>query len=135
MYDIDPGCMFTVFPGPKQFNYGALWGGQWEEYYVCITGPALKRLIAADWFPTTAAASTRSAISHSIVALYQELIGTLGAAQPGDAERASLIAERLLLEMFHRRASTRTAQTAGKPVDAVLSYRQAWCAPCRADRF
>ena len=123
VYDVEPGCMFTVFPGPRQFNYGALWGGTWEEYYVCITGPGLKRLLAADWFPTDGRVYPLSDFAP-VVALYQELIGAVRGSQPGDSERTGLIAERLLLEMFYRRASTRAALTPGKPVEAVISYCQ-----------
>jgi AraC family transcriptional regulator of arabinose operon len=121
VHAIEPGCMFTVWPGPKQFNYGALWGGVWEEYYFCVRGSGLERLTRSGLFPKDGRVYPLSD-PVPIMALYRELIGAARGENPGDADRAALIAERLLLEMYYSRASTRAALSAGKSIEAVLQY-------------
>jgi AraC-like DNA-binding protein len=118
---IEPGCMFTVFPGPKQFNYGALWGGVWEEYYCCIRGAGTERLVRSGLFPKDGRVYKLSD-PPAIAALYHELIRAVRGERPGDSERAALIVERLLLEMYYGRASTRAALTPEKSIETAMQY-------------
>ena len=121
VHAIEPGCMFAVWPGPKQFNYGALWGGAWEEYYFCVRGPGLERLVRGGLFPKDGRVHALSDPAP-IVDHYRDLIRAVRGERPGDSDRAALICERLLLEMFHSRAGARAAMTPGKPIEAVVQY-------------
>jgi len=51
---VGPGSFFTGWPGPV-FNYGPPAGETWEEYFITLTGPRVKRWIAQGIFPQSPA--------------------------------------------------------------------------------
>lgn len=116
---IEPGSLFTVFPGPS-FHYGPEPGTTWDEYCFCATGPGIERWIEAGWFFDDG--SVRPIASPAdFVQQWRELIRTIRRAKPGDADRASLIAERLVLELYH--ASGESAPDRADPsIQAVLAH-------------
>jgi AraC-like DNA-binding protein len=119
---LEPGCMFTVYPGPR-FDYGAPKGKSWEEYYFCLVGTGVRRLVGAGWLPTDGRVYPLSN-PGAIIELYRELLRAARCEQPGDADRAVLIIERILLEMYFNRRSTQSPLPSAKPVEAVLGYCQ-----------
>lgn len=119
---LEPGCMFTVYPGPR-FDYGAPEGKSWEEYYVCLMGSGVRRLIRSGWLPIDGRVYPLSN-AGAIVELYRELLRVARCERPGDADRAVAIVERLLLEMFFNRRLGQASMPSSKSIEAVLNYCQ-----------
>jgi len=122
IHALEPGCMFTVYPGPR-FDYGAPEGKSWEEYYVCLMGSGVQRLIDPGWFPVDGRVYPLSN-TGTIVELYRELLRAASCERSGDADRAVVIVERLLLEMFFNRRTAHTPLSSSKPIEEVLNYCQ-----------
>lgn len=118
---IEPGTMFTVFPGPV-FTYGATPDPAWEEYYFCAVGSGTRRWVDFGWFPVDGTVHRLAQVDVA-VELYRELLRIQRRGAPGDADRAVTLAERLLIEMFHGRETARQAQTLDGSLQAVLT----WC--------
>jgi len=118
---LEPGCMFTVYPGPR-FDYGAPEGKSWEEYYVCLMGAGVRRLIRNGWLPVDGRVYPLAS-TGAIVELYRELLRAARCERPGDADRTVLIVERLLLEMYFNRAAQMAAPSS-KSIESVLNYCQ-----------
>lgn len=117
---VGPGSLFAVYPGPT-FRYGPTKGTSWEEYFVVVIGPGARRWIETGWIFTDGAVH-QLADASALVQRFRELLRTLARAQPGDADRAVLMAERLLLEAHYGRSS---AQQNGTPsTERVLAYCQ-----------
>jgi AraC family transcriptional regulator, arabinose operon regulatory protein len=117
---IEPGSVFAVFPGPA-FHYGPEPGTAWEEYFVCFAGERVRRWKQAGWFFDSGAVHALASVAQALE-LFRELLGVLGRGGPGDAERATAITERLLLEMHYARADRRRASSADPSIDAVLHH-------------
>jgi len=115
-----PGSQFTVFPGAV-FNYGPRGTRTWEEYYVIFTGAGVRRWIDAGWFFTDG--SVHSLVETGpLIERFRELIRILGRGERGDADRALVMTERLLLEMYYSRASVHQASKTTASMEAVLSH-------------
>ncbi|HTL52209.1 MAG TPA: AraC family transcriptional regulator [Planctomycetota bacterium] len=117
---IEPGSMFTVFPGPV-FTYGATPGPAWEEYYFIAVGAGVQRWIDFGWFPIDGGVY-RLSHPHIAVECYRELLRIQQRAAPGDADRAVTLAERLLIEMYHGRETLEHARQPGESIAAVLAF-------------
>jgi AraC-like DNA-binding protein len=120
VHAVHPGTQFSVFPGPL-FDYGAAPGTTWEEYYVICKGRGLDRLLEAGWFPTDGEVHALMGIAP-LAERFRELIRTVGRAGPGDADRGALMTERLLLEMYFSRATSRSARAPTAEIEAVLAH-------------
>jgi AraC family transcriptional regulator, arabinose operon regulatory protein len=119
-HPIRSGCQFTVFPGAA-FSYGPRGTGTWEEYYVIFTGAGVRRWIDAGWFFTDG--SVHSLVeTGALVERFRELIRVLGRGGRGDADRALVMTERLLLEMYYSRVSVQQAAKSTPTMEAVLSH-------------
>jgi AraC-like DNA-binding protein len=117
---VEPGSLFAVFPGPS-FHYGPERGASWEEYFVCFTGERVRRWTEAGWCFDDGSVHALASVAQP-VELFRELLGVLGRGEPGDAERATAITERLLLEMHYARADRRRASPTDPSIDAVLHH-------------
>src|SRR5690606_7049290 len=95
-------------------------GATWEEYFVCINGPGVQKLIEAGWFFVDGSVRPVGATSD-FAQQWRELIRTIRRAQPGDADRASLMAERLLLELHHATCHAPTSPPA-PALQAILDH-------------
>jgi AraC-like DNA-binding protein len=115
---LEQGMFFTVYPGPR-FFYGPEPGTTWEEYYVCFIGPGAKRLRSYGWFPQEPHPHAVRGLGP-LVEIYREMIRVLKRKSPGDADRAALLAERLLLELYTARVPERAAASADPALEAVL---------------
>lgn len=119
---IEPGSMFTVFPGPV-FTYGPTPGPAWEEYYFCAVGTGVKRWVDWGWFPANGAVHAM-ATPAPVVEGFRELLRVQRRGEPGDADRAVTLAERLLVEMYHARETVRHARRADPSMAAVMTHCQ-----------
>jgi AraC-like DNA-binding protein len=117
---IGPSSLFAVHPGPT-FHYGPAKGTTWEEYHVVVIGPGARRWIETGWIFTDGAVHQMAEVS-ALVERFRELLRTLSRGGPGDADRAVLAAERLLLEAYYGRSSVRPSTALKKSTDAVLAY-------------
>jgi AraC-like DNA-binding protein len=122
--EIRPGTQFAVYPGAR-FHYGpsgsAGQAPSWEEYYVIFQGAGVKRWEKAGWF-------FRDGSVHPLVDLgpiverFRELIRVVERSGVGDADRAAVMTERLLLEMYYSRASVRESRHPTAAMEAVLGH-------------
>lgn len=117
---VEPGCLFPVYPGPV-FHYGPTPHTAWCEYHFGVSGPGLKRLLDCGVFPADGRVHQLVNVAP-IVEGIRELLRVVKRAGPGDADRAVLMAERLLVEMYYSREALRQAQTPSKSMEAVLEY-------------
>jgi AraC-like DNA-binding protein len=115
---IRPGTCFAVFPGAT-FHYGPR--DTWEEYYVIFQGPGVKRWERAGWFFTDGSVHPLVDIGP-IVERFRELIRVVERGGAGDADRALVMTERLLLEMYYSRASERQARQPTASMEAILAH-------------
>ncbi|MCZ7649231.1 MAG: AraC family transcriptional regulator [Planctomycetota bacterium] len=118
--NIEPGCLFPVFPGPV-FHYGPLPHTAWCEYHFGVSGPGLQRLIDAGVFPADGSVHQLVNVAPLVEGI-RELLRVVRRAGPGDADRAVLMAERLLVEMYYSRESLQQAQTPSTSMQAVLEH-------------
>lgn len=123
---LEPGCMFAVYPGPE-FHYGARPGTAWEEYYVCLAGPGLRRWLRNGLFPCDGSVHPLLDLAP-LVERCREMLRVLRRGQPGDADRATLLAEQYLLELYYHRTAGRRARTPNPSLDAVRSHCQEYFA-------
>ncbi|MBI3831628.1 MAG: helix-turn-helix transcriptional regulator [Planctomycetes bacterium] len=100
---VEPGCMFTVYPGTF-FDYGPPPGATWDEYYFSPAGPGVKRWIAYGWLPVDGSVHAQRNFPF-LRDLFRELFQTLSSAGRDAPDRAVCIAERLLVEMYHGRTA------------------------------
>ena len=114
------GCLFHVYPGPI-FHYGPDSGTTWCEYHFGLDGPRFQHLRKAGFFATDGRVQQLTQVT-TLVVLFRELIDTANRAGPGDADRAVLLAERLLAELYYSRVSLQ--QTPSKPLEAILRHCQ-----------
>jgi len=117
-YPVEPGMFFTVYPGPR-FFYGPEPGTTWEEYYVCVIGTGAKRVKSYGWFPEDPHPHPVRGLGP-LIELYREMIRVLRRGSPGDADRASLLAERLMLELNAARVPERAVAAADASLEALL---------------
>lgn len=130
---VGPGSIFAVWPGPI-FHYGATDGQTpppnkpngvsptaWNEYHVCLEGPGLKRLLRSGVAWQTPRVFQEAQV-HEHVERWRELLAVFRRRGPGDGERASLLAERLLLELFYSRVDGRTARPPSPAIQSVIAH-------------
>ncbi|HEV8248041.1 MAG TPA: AraC family ligand binding domain-containing protein, partial [Polyangiaceae bacterium] len=119
-FPILPGSLFAVFPGPS-FHYGPDPDTTWEEYHVLFSGRGVERLIERGWFFTTGRVEQVVGVKE-LVERMRELRRMAAHSGPGDSDRALLMAERLLLEMYCARESLQAARTPSSAMEAVISH-------------
>jgi AraC family transcriptional regulator of arabinose operon len=130
---VDPGTVFCVWPGPV-FHYGATDGKTrppikpggvsptaWDEYHVCLEGPGINRLIKAGLLWHSSDVFRVDHVNEHI-ARWRELLAVFRRAGAGDGERASLMSERLLLELYFSRATGNPARPPSPAVEAVIAH-------------
>jgi AraC family transcriptional regulator of arabinose operon len=117
---VHPGTQFSVFPGAT-FTYGPDPGTAWEEYYVVFSGRRVRQWIGCKWFPVDKAVHAVAGLGP-LVERWRELIHTVGRAAVGDGDRAVLMAERLLLEMYLSRTPSRAPREPAAQIEAVLAH-------------
>lgn len=118
---IGPGSVFAVYPGPV-FHYGPSDGQTWSERFITVTGAGLRRWVKAGWLWQDGAVYQLDDWSAA-VDLHSQLMSVLTRSERGDADRAVLVAERYLLELYYARS--RPASDAQRPshgLGAVLAY-------------
>ncbi len=93
-----PGTLFCVHRGPV-FHYGPQPGSTWEEYYLVVHGPGLRRWLKQGWLWTDGTVR-QVQDSAAMAARFQELRLLLARGGPGDRDRAVSVAERVLLEGY-----------------------------------
>ncbi len=118
---IEAGSLFHVYPGPV-FHYGPDPGTEWCEYHCGLDGPRFQHLREAGVFSTDGRVQQLTNVT-ALVVQFRELIDVVRRAKPGDADRAVLMTERLLLELYYNRVSLQ-ASTPSKPIEAILKYCQ-----------
>jgi AraC-like DNA-binding protein len=114
---VAPGTQFGVFPGPT-FHYGPR--GFWEEYWVVFGGKGVQRWVDAGWFFTDGALHPLVELGP-LVERFREMLRIFKRGGPGDADRAIVMTERLLLEMYYSRASVREARQPTATLESVLA--------------
>jgi AraC-like DNA-binding protein len=126
--DVGPGTMFAAYPGPR-FHYGPEEldkGSTWDEYYITLSGSGLKRWVQAGWIPVEGRVYPLARMNEH-AERYRELHRIVYRGSPGDADRAVLHAERLLMEMYYARmdgsAHTGRAENAAA-LETILSHCQ-----------
>ena len=117
---IEPGCLFAVYPGPT-FHYGPLEGTTWSEYHCGLGGTGLPRILEYGWFPSDGI--VRQLVNlPPLVECLRELIRVMRSDGPGDADRAVLLTQRLLLEMHHSQARLQQSYTPSHTLAGVLDH-------------
>jgi AraC family transcriptional regulator of arabinose operon len=119
---IEAGCLFHVYPGPI-FHYGPDPGTMWCEYHFGLDGPRFQQFRKAGLFATDGRVQPLNQVT-SLIVHFRDLIETVKRAGPGDSDRAVLMAERLLAELYYSRVSLQTEQTPSKPIEAILRHCQ-----------
>lgn len=120
---VEPGCMFTVYPGTYS-DYGPRPGSTWDEYYFSPAGPGVKRWIAYGWLPVDG--SVHAQRNFSLLRdLFQELFRALSSDGLGSPDRAVCLAERIVVEMYHGRTAfeSRVCSTSIHDVLACCRHR------------
>jgi len=95
---VRPGTLFAVYPG-STFHYGPRPGTTWDEHHLGFVGPGVGRLLRAGWLINDARLRRPRAWRARIDA-FNELIRLHSSPAPHDADRAVLLAQRLLLELY-----------------------------------
>lgn len=96
---VEPGTMFAVYPGPV-FHYGPDPGTTWEEYYLTVIGNGVRRWQRNKWLFVDGTLR-RVVRRESVIQLWQELMLILNRGELGDADRSTVVAERLLVEAYY----------------------------------
>lgn len=117
---MEPGCIFAVYPGPR-FHYGPFEGTTWAEYHFALSGPALPRLLDFGWFPSDGIVRQLVNIPP-LVEIMRELIRLVRRDGPGDADRCVVLAERLLVEMYHSQEKLQQSHLPSRSLASVLDY-------------
>jgi AraC family transcriptional regulator, arabinose operon regulatory protein len=123
---IAPGSLFAVFPGPA-FHYGPDDGTFWEEYHVGWFGRDVRPYLASGAFPKDGAVRRVTNLAR-MVDMFEQLLGAARRAGPGDWDRAIVMAELLLVELYYADEGRAPARENPRRLGAVLEAvrRDAW---------
>jgi AraC-like DNA-binding protein len=118
--EVRAGSMFTVHPGAV-FHYGPDRATGWEEHYVGVVGRGVRRWIRSGLFPTDGIVrSIRN--TESIATAMHDILRTSQRGERGDADRAVVMTERLLLELSLSRDDSPTARRTNSAMESVLNH-------------
>ncbi len=117
---IGPGALFAVYPGAI-FHYGPAAGSTWDEYHVGCAGPGVQRWLRAGWFWMDGSVRHLGQLGP-VIEIFRELLACRQRAGAGDSDRSALLAERLLMEMYHAWRAPGSAAVSPRAVDEALAY-------------
>jgi len=120
---VEAGCFFPVYPGPR-FTYGPDPGTTWDEYHVCGVGPGTRRWLRCGLLPTDGRVHRVREV-EPLVERFEAMLGVWRRGGPGDADRALLMAEALLLELRYGREDQPQHRPHDPRVDRVLEALEA----------
>jgi AraC family transcriptional regulator, arabinose operon regulatory protein len=117
---VAPGSFFVEYPGPV-FHYGPREGTTWDEYTMALVGPGVERwrklgLLACDGVVHT----VKNVGPH--VERYRTLRKLVRRGRPGDADRAIVEVERLLLELAYARTNQVVRDERSARLEPILDY-------------
>ena len=118
--EIGPGSLFVVRPGVT-YHYGPEEGTSWDEYHVGCGGPGLKRWKDAGWLWTDGSVRQLGGL-EGVLGLFGELLMLRRRQGLGDADRAILVAERLMLELYYAQKKFHIVKPAANVMDGVMKY-------------
>ena len=111
---VSAGMVFGVYPGPL-FDYGP--DEEWEEHYIGFGGPSGSRLVEAGLIPSGGKPVQLPDVTFA-VALIREAARLYQRDAVGDADRACLIGQTLLLELHVAAADARIPSD---PIEAIIA--------------
>ena len=117
---IEAGSFFPVYPGAR-FRYGPPAGESWEEHYLCVVGAGAQRWVRWGLLPTDGR-PRRIDDSAEALEAFESLHAIRRRQAPGDADRALVAAERVLVALFHRRVDAEARPATGSAVERVLAH-------------
>ena len=119
---VGPGSMWCINPG-HPYRYSPDPDGWWEEFFIDIAGPGIERWIQRGWW-SRSPELFRLAPIGPLVSHISELMHVLSQGTAASADRAVLMTESLLLDMYHARSRVLVEDVdPGQPAIAgVLSY-------------
>ncbi|WP_340021534.1 helix-turn-helix domain-containing protein [Paenibacillus sp. FSL K6-1096] len=82
-----PGCSYSFGPPP---------GGYWDEYYINFSGSRVDEWLEAGMIAGGKVTAARQA--EGLAASFEEVLRLMAGGIPGDADRAALLLEAMLLE-------------------------------------
>jgi AraC-like DNA-binding protein len=118
--EVRAGSVFTVYPGPR-FHYGADAHTGWEEHYVGVVGRGVSRWIKSGLFPTDGVVRH----VHETATFAEGMLDILHALQRGhrgDADRAVLLTERLLLELRLAQGNLPGMRRNNASIESILTH-------------
>jgi AraC family transcriptional regulator of arabinose operon len=89
------GSLFFFRPGCR-YSFGPQPGGHWDEYYINFGGSRV-----TEWMETGMLAGgivLQANAVQGLTALFEEVLGLMDGGDPGDADRAAILLEEMLLE-------------------------------------
>lgn len=101
-----PGCSYSFGPPP---------GGYWDEYYINFSGSRVTEWIEAGMI--AGGEVTEAERVEGLAASFEEVLRLMTGGIPGDADRAALLLEEMLLECsLHLQGSNRLWQQGTMPL-------------------
>jgi len=119
---VGPGSMWCITPG-HPYRYSPDPDGWWEEFFIDISGPGIERWYERGWL-TRSPELFRLAPIGALVSAITELMRVMSLGTADSTDRAVLLTESLLLEMYlaRSRAPAQDLDPGQPAIAGVLSY-------------